>query len=241
MQIVVLIKPVSDEQASDGWTMGSLDLYALSQAIAVRDATAGSVLAVAAGPQDAAGVLQRALASGADAAMHVQIENVHELSGEAIARQLHAVLAEESFDLIMSGQTSDDIETGTVGPMLAELLDVPHVSTVTSIQGENEHLIVKRDAIGSKQTLRVPLPALLQILSGREIPLKHPTPRGMIAARKKPTRIIEVAAVEDPGGLAWSAPELPVRSGDGEMLVDLPATETARQIVAWLQARGLTS
>jgi hypothetical protein len=63
----------------------------------------------------------------------------------------------------------------------------------------------------------------------------------MIAARKKSTRIIEVAAVEDSGGLEWSAPELPERSGGGEMIADLPPAEVAKQIVAWLQARGVTS
>jgi len=240
MEIVVAIKPVADPQASDGWTIGSLDLYALSHAIAVRDATGGSVLVITCGPMESAGVAQRALASGADAAIHVQISNVTDLSGEAIARELHRVIAEESFDLLVAGQASDDIETGTVGAMLAELFDLPHVSTVTHIAPETGHLVVRRDAIGSKQTLRVPLPAVLLVLSGRDIPLKYPTPRGMITARKKPFRVIESDVVDDPGGLTWSAPETPPRTGDGEIIAEVPAAEAAKRIVAWMQERGLT-
>jgi electron transfer flavoprotein beta subunit len=240
MRIVVLIKPVPDSDATDGWSLGSLDLYALSHGIALRDAAAGSVTVLALGPKASAGILQRALASGADDAIHLQTEDLHQRSGFDIARDIRNVLADEEFDLILAGQSSDDIETGTVGPLLAEMLDIPHVSTVTTIRPDGGGLLVDRDAVGSKQRLKVPIPAMLLILSGRDIALKYPTPRGMIGARKKQTRVVEVQARQDSSGIAWSDARLPERSNDGEMLVDLSPVEAAKRIVAWLQERGLT-
>lgn len=239
MRIATLIKPIRDTSATDGWAIGSLDLYALSHAIELRDSASGSVVAIAMGAKAAAGVLNRALASGADEAIHLQVEDLESVDSRFVSTGLHSILATERFDLILCGQSSDDIETGTVGPQLAELLDLPHISTVTRIRPDGVHLFVDRDVVGGKQVLRVSIPALLVILSGREVALKYPTPRGMIAARKKPIRVAKRDSPGTPPGLSWTEPRLPGRANDGEILRDLAPAEAAKRIAEWLRERGL--
>ena len=239
MRIVVLIKPIRDTNATEGWAIGSLDLYALSHAIDLRDRTSGTVVAITIGPKAAVGVLNRALASGADEAIHLHLDDLESVDSAFVSSELHSVLTLDKFDLILCGQTSDDIETGTVGPQLAELLDLPHVSTVTRISATGEHLLVDRDVVGGKQVLRVPVPAVLVILSGREVPLKYPTPRGMIAARKKTIRVVEVDASGASPGMSWTAPRLPSHVNNGEILRDLAPAEAAKRIATWLRERGL--
>lgn len=240
MNILALIKPTRSSASDNEWSIGSLDLYALSHALELRDHASGNVHAIVLGPAGANGVAQRALASGADEATHLVVEQPDQLDALALAKIVRSTLSKIDFDLILAGQTSDDLETGLVGPMLAELLDIPHVSTVTNILSDGDYLIVDRDVIGGKHKLKVALPALLVVLSGRDIALRYPSPRGMITARKKPLHSMLIEDFPVTPDIRWSNPIRPERSSDGEVIRDLPANEAARRIADWLRERGLT-
>jgi electron transfer flavoprotein beta subunit len=240
MRSAVLIKPIRDPLATDGWSIGSIDLYALSHAIELRDSTGGSVHVLVIGPGDAMPVARRALASGADQATFVTIVDQDTLDALTAANILRERLNEIEFDMVLAGQTSDDVETGLVGAMVAELLSLPHVSTVTRIGVQDGKVRVERDVVGGKQVIDVATPAMLLVLSGRTITLRYPTPRGMIAARKKPVHEIAASVPTGDPGIAWTEPRLPERVGDGEILRDLPPREAASRVASWLRERGLT-
>jgi electron transfer flavoprotein beta subunit len=78
-------------------------------------------------------------------------------------------------DLILCGIRTADSDTGQVGPQVAEELGVPHVAYVTEVEGGERYLTVARRVDRQKETLRVPLPALLTILQApsrpRDVPL----------------------------------------------------------------------
>jgi electron transfer flavoprotein beta subunit len=234
--MVVPVKPVADE---GGYIIGSLDIYALSHALAMRDTSGGSVHTMIVGPDAASSVAQRTLATGADETTHLVVPSTDAIDARDIARLLADAIGEIGFDLIVAGQSSDDIDSWLVGPMIADVLGIEHVSTVTEMRFEDSVLKVNRDITGGHQTLRVPIPAMVVVLSGRTIALKYPTPRGLIGARRKPAhrREVETQARSD---IAWREPRLPERSGDGEMIVDVPAQEAAKRVVTWLRERGLT-
>lgn len=243
MKIIALIKPTPDSTSGYERGIGSLDLYALSHALELRDRTNGSVHVIVLGTASASNVAQRALASGADEATHLVVEQPEHLDALTLAKIIRSTLPTIDFDVIFAGQSSDDLETGLVGPMLAELLNISHLSTVTNIRtsdDSDQHLIVERDVIGGKHILKIALPALLVILSGRDIPLRYPTPRGMIGARKKPLHTKVIEGIESRPDIHWSDPVKPERSGDGEVIRDVPAGEAARRIASWLKQRGLT-
>jgi electron transfer flavoprotein beta subunit len=239
MNTVVLIKPIRDEQATDGWAIGSLDVYSLSHALHLRDQTGGEVRVLVVGPASAANVVQRSLASGADAAIHLQVDRNDQLDALAMSSLIAESLGHRPFDLLLVGQTSDDVETGLVGPMVAEILGLPHVSTVTRIEPREGGLRLERDVVGGYEVIDVSTPVVLVVLSGRTIPLRYPTPRGMIAARKKSVQVEEPAAAGLVEGITWSEPRAPERGGDGEILSGLPPQEAAARIASWLRERGL--
>lgn len=240
MNIISLIKPTRSGPGASEWTIGSLDLYALSHALDLRDRVGGSVHAVVVGPAASAPVAQRALASGADEATLLGLELPESLDAVALSRMMKEHVSGMDHDLILTGQTSDDLETGLLGPMLAEQLCLPHVSTVTRIESDEGCLRVERDVVGGKHVLHIVLPALLAVLSGREIVLRYPTPRGMISARKKPMHTIHTDTGTAVSGISWTTPAVPQRYGDGELLRDLPVSEAAIAIARWLRQRGLT-
>jgi electron transfer flavoprotein beta subunit len=240
MRCVVLVKPIRDAQATEGWSIGSIDHYALSHAIELRDASGGAVHVLVIGPGEAMPVARRALATGADEATFVTINDLDSIDALTIARLVRDRLDEIECDLILAGQTSDDIETGLVGAMVAEMLSLPQVSTVTRIDTHDGSLRVERDVVGGRQVIDVALPAVLLVLSGRTVTLRYPTPRGMIAARKKPVNELSAKVPAITSGIAWTAPRLPEHVGDGEILRDLPPQEAAARVAAWLRERGLT-
>jgi electron transfer flavoprotein beta subunit len=218
--------------------MNTYDAYAVSAAIDVRERHGGSITVVTMGPPAARDVLMRAMAIGADDAIHIDAAVDDDIDTLATARLLASAVS-EGFDLVLAGQSTDDIETGQVGPQVAELLGWPHVSLVTHIEVDQDHVRVNRDAEASKEVIEAPLPTVLMVLSGRDVEQRYPTLRGMMAAKKKPLRQVTPEVQADQARLSWSEPTAPVRDATGIILRDLPAEEAATQLVTWLKERRL--
>jgi electron transfer flavoprotein beta subunit len=218
--------------------MNTYDAYAVSTAIDVRERHGGSVTVVTMGPPAARDVLMRAMAIGADDAIHIDATAKNDIDTLATARILASAVS-ESFDFVLAGQSTDDFETGQVGPQVAELLGWPHVSLVTHIEVDQDHVRVNRDAEASKEVIEAPLPTVLMVLSGRDAEQRYPTLRGMMAAKKKPLRQVTPDVGDNQVRLSWSEPSAPVHDATGIILKDLPAEEAAAQLMAWLKERRL--
>ena len=251
LRIALLVKQVPDVNAvkvdpatslavmPSERVMNSYDVYAVSEAVGISERTGGTVTVVTAGPSGATDVLLRAMATGAHAAIHLEVEDPNALDTLGLARMLAAALGERSFDLILTGQATDDVETGQVGPQVAEILGWPHVSLVTHIDVEDQLIRAHRDAEASKEVIELPLPAVLMVLSGRDAEQRYPTLRGMMAARKKPLERVKLEPADMRHRLSWSAPVALERSVTGVMLRDLDATDAAAQLATWLKEHRL--
>lgn len=234
------IDPVTREAAlGSELVMNTYDIYGLSTGLDLRERFGGTVTAIAAGGAEVREVLLRALATGADDA--VQIDLPSDNGGDSLATA-HAIAAQVramNLDVVLAGQSTEDIETGQVGPQVAELLHWPHVSLVNQVDVEGSELRVTRDAEGAKEVLGVPMPAVLMVLSGREGTQRFPTLRGMMAAKKKD---IPVHAAETDGQslrLTWTDPLEIEREKTGVVLEGVPAADAAAQLVAWLKEQKL--
>ncbi|MBA2289550.1 MAG: electron transfer flavoprotein subunit beta, partial [Chloroflexia bacterium] len=147
MTIVVLVKQVPEMNAvridkesgtatTSGKAMNSFDSYAVQEAMSLRDTLGGEVVAVSAGPTMAKDALTRALAMGADRGVHIELNDQMERDSLDIAHVLAEAVRPLDPTIVLCGQQSDDMETGQVGPQLAELLGMPHVSYVVEIEAE---------------------------------------------------------------------------------------------------------
>ncbi|MDQ3542081.1 MAG: electron transfer flavoprotein subunit beta/FixA family protein [Chloroflexota bacterium] len=250
LQIAVLVKQVPDINAvrvdagsrradlGTSLVMNTYDTYAVSEAISLKERMDAEVTVVSAGPASTREVILRALATGADSGIHVEIGEPNAMDSLAMAQVLADALRDEEIDLIMAGQTTDDYETGQVGPQVAELLGWPHVSLATHIDVVERRLRVTRDAEGSKETVEFPTPGVVMVLSGRDGSQRHPSLRGMMAAKNKPIRSI-LATLPEKRRLFWSEPVAPVREMEGTILAGLAPAEAATQLVTWLKDRKL--
>lgn len=251
VRIAVLVKQVPDVNgiqidpetrkpvAGAELVMNSYDAYALGEAMNLKQSYGAHVTVVSAGPDSANDVLVRGLATGADEAIHIVFPGNNNVDTLALATMFEGVLAGRKFDIILTGQTTDDYEHGQVPIQLAELLGRPHVSLVTHVEIDASELQVNRDAEGRKETVACPLPAVLMVLSGRDGPQHHPTLRGMMAAKRKQIERVEVGASMGPARLKWSDPVSPERAFEGVVIRNEPAERAASMLVDWLRERKL--
>jgi electron transfer flavoprotein beta subunit len=196
MKIAVLVKEVPDLEALVKVAEGGksvevekkrcinfFDEIAVEAALRVKQAVGGSVYAVSAGAGAGTEAVRRALAMGADAAFLVDDPALAEADPLTVARALAAVCRREGFDLILAGRQATDDEAGLVGPMVAELLGVPCVTAIRSLDVENGTARVSREADRGSETLRAPLPVLLTAEKGLCEP-RVPQVMGLMKAMK---------------------------------------------------------
>ena len=150
--------------------LNELDVYALAEAVRLRDLHGGEVIAITMGPPQAHEALANALAIGADRAIHLNDRAFGGADTAATARALALAIEREQPDLVLCGRHSIDAETSQVGPEIAEMLGLPQVSAAQKIelasgQGERE-LIVTRETDEGSETLALPLPALVTTVEG---------------------------------------------------------------------------
>jgi electron transfer flavoprotein beta subunit len=145
------------------------DVVALEAALRLKErlpaepATRVSVLSL--GPPSAVEVVREAFSMGADDGYLLSDRRFAGSDVLATAYALsQAILVIGMPNLLICGAQTTDGDTGQVGAELAEILGVPHVSYVTSIDelGDGSAL-VRADMVTGIGTLRVQMPGLLSV------------------------------------------------------------------------------
>ena len=173
------------DQGGLKYEISDFDGYALEVGLQlVERAGAGEVVALCLGPNGVQETLRKALAMGATRAVHLEAEEVP-FDGFAIATALAAELKDGGYDLILFGRMATDTAGGTVGPMTAQLLDLPCVTALSHLEMAEGRGTARRDLEGASETVQFPLPAVLTIDEGIARP-RLATLKGIMAAKKKP-------------------------------------------------------
>ena len=145
VKIIVCIKRVPDTEcrirvagkgidpAGIKYIISPYDEFALETALRLKEAKgAGDVVVISVGDSTAQEQLRSALAMGADSAVLLKGEVT--LDGLATARALAAEIRDAGADLVLLGMKAADDDQQQVGPMLAELLDLPCVTVAGSVE-----------------------------------------------------------------------------------------------------------
>jgi electron transfer flavoprotein beta subunit len=226
--------------------MNEPDAYALEEALRLREKQGGEVVVCAAGPARVQQVLREALARGADRALHVEDEALAAADAAVSADALAAAMADEKFDLVLTGLQSDDQGHAQTGVILAERLGIPHTTIVMDVQispstgsgpstssGQGLTLRIKRELEGGWfQWIAMPLPALLTIQSGIN-QLRYATLKGIMAAKKKEIRKVAMPSGLTPGQEIVSL-ALPTKSKKTHLIDGSPA-QAAQDLVKRLR------
>ncbi len=231
---------IRDQDVS--YEMNEPDAYALEEALRLREKHSGEVVVCSAGPARVQQVIREALARGADRAIHVEDDALGAADAFAAASALAPAMAEQKFDLILTGLQSDDQGHAQFGPVLAEKLGIPHSTIImevnidpsTSSGPGGGSMRVKRELEGGWfQYISMPLPALLTIQSGINT-LRYATLKGIMAAKKK--EIAKVAPAAGAGSARQKIVALyaPQKAKQTVMIGGSPA-EAAKELVKRLR------
>ena len=176
--------------------VNSFDLLAVDRAVELGKETGAEVVIFTMGPPQARNALIQCLAMGADRAVLITDRAMTGSDTLATARTLSLALMREKFGLIFCGRNSTDAETGQVGPEIAELLQIPHVSNIRKLDysKDSESLLVERVTDEGHELIRCPLPALVTVAEGI-MAERWPSRQEMEAARENPA-IEEVGAAQ---------------------------------------------
>lgn len=196
MNILVCIKQTFDTEAKivmedgrvkeDGvqFVLNPYDEYAVEEAIKLKETHDGQVTLISVGPARAEEAIRTALAMGADEAIHVEDEAA--FGDEFTASEVLAkVIKDLPYDLILAGNQAVDDGSGQVAVRLAELLGIPHISTVVKVEVQGDEVVAHRDAEGDTEVVAAKLPALLTAQQGLNEP-RYPSLLGIRKASKKP-------------------------------------------------------
>src|SRR5438552_16171643 len=108
--------------------MNGYDAHALEAALRLKEQHGGKVTVISVGPDSARDTLKRAIAMGADAAIHVNDPALNDSDSTTTARALAAAIKKVGdYDLVLSGRQASDTDGGQVHIGVGTLLGLPVV------------------------------------------------------------------------------------------------------------------
>ena len=167
--------------------------YALVRALELKEAHGGTITVVHVGSMDSETIIRKALAIGADDAIRINKEPIGAFD---IAHQIAAVAKDQSYDIIFLGKESIDYNSAEVGPMLAELLDMPFVAYANHLETNGQQAIASRDIEGGVETAIIPMPLIISASKGLA-EQRIPNMRGIMMAKSKPLQVLEPIETTD--------------------------------------------
>jgi len=212
VNILVLIKQVPDSEAmiklqadgsgveiEDRYTLNFFDSLAVEEALRIKEQQGSgtvTVTVITLGTQRSIEALRTAIAMGADEAILLEDPAFAEGDGYATATVLAAVLKDKAYDLILCGREAFDDSSGIVGPLVAEFLDIPHITSVIKVDLflEKRSVVVEREIEGGKEIIKVPFPVLLSAQKGLNEP-RVPPVMGVMRATRAEIKKLNLAAI----------------------------------------------
>jgi electron transfer flavoprotein beta subunit len=156
------------------------------------------------------------------------------------------VLKNESPDLVLLGQQSDDGECYTIGAVVADYLQMPSLTQVIKLDVNGDSLTCERQAEYGYDTVDVALPAVISVGDAINEP-RYPSLKAIMGAKKKQLDTKSTGDVEidtsrvgtDGSRTQVLAINPPPEKSAGEIIEDEDTDETVEKIIAWLDERKL--
>ena len=159
----VKVRPLADNSNVDlnnvKMSVNPFCEIALEEAVRIKEAgNAAEIIAITIGKIESQEQLRTALALGADRAILVETDIVHDTF---IAKSIAKIIETEKPDLVILGKQTIDGDNNQTGQMLGALLNYPQATNASEVVLDGSHANVTREIDGGLQTLRLTLPAIV--------------------------------------------------------------------------------
>jgi electron transfer flavoprotein beta subunit len=235
MKLLVCIKQVPDmesrfkpdnsatwySETDLAWRMNEYDEYAVEEAVKLREKLGDSceLTVLSIGPDRVGEAIKKALAMGADKAVHIQDSEVAAKDPWQIASIIAMHAKAVGYDIIFTGMQSQDRGSAQVGVLLSELLGYSCATTLVGFSYEGGVITAKRELEGGlKGVAALHTPAVVTCQLGLNIP-RYPTLPNIMKAKKKEIAVTPVADLLQDDALTSTASfHPPAKKGGGVVL-----------------------
>ncbi|BCW05875.1 electron transfer flavoprotein subunit beta/FixA family protein [Arthrobacter sp. NtRootA1] len=258
MKIVVLVKDVPDtygdrklnletglaDRDTVEMVMDEVCERSLEVALSYARKNAGTeVVVLSMTPSGATATVRKALAMGAASAVQVVDDALTGADLGLTAEVLAAALTRIGFDLVIAGNQSTDGSGGVIAAMIAELLDTPQLSSLSSVAISEGAVSGLRASDGASLQVSAEMPAVISITEA--LPeARFPSFKDIMSAKKKPIETLSLkdlgVSAEDPEAsrsIVIALSEKPPRAG-GTKIVDMG--DAGEQLADFLIQNQLT-
>ena len=210
MNILICVKRVpltggkitltEDEQAIQtrhlGFTVSPHEECAAEEAIRLVEAHGGESVVLTLGPAEAEEQLRDMMAIGVDRGIHL-VTDGGEWDPQATAAAIVAAIREDgtAYDLILFGNESADAGNYQVAVRVAYALGLPVVNGIKGISREGDALRCEREVASGRDVYPIPMPAVVSVLEGINLP-RYPSVPGRMRAKRKPLVASEPARAQ---------------------------------------------
>ena len=208
MNIIACVKQVPDTESQikvkpDGsgiddtgikWVMNPYDEFGVEESLKLKEKFGGDVTVVSVGPARAIETIRTALAMGADKGIHINDPAFEGADAYTTASVLAAAIKNVPHDIIFCGQRAIDDDSGQVGAILAELLNIPQLTIITKVDVDGNTVKVVRPIEGAQLLIESSLPAVITAQKGLNEPRYASLP-GIMKAKKKPVDVKDAASL----------------------------------------------
>src|SRR2546421_7126245 len=175
-----------------GFTMSPHEECGVEETVRLIEANQGDSVVLTLGPPEAVEQLRDAMALGIDRAIHIQTDGQEWDAEASAAALLEAIRADEAangpFDIIFLGNESADSGGFQVGIRIAYALGRPCVTGLKKVTIDGSSVRCEQEVEGGRDVYVVPLPAVLTVKEGLNLP-RYPSVPGKMRARSKPVAV----------------------------------------------------
>jgi len=183
----VKINPETNTLVREGVAsiLNPFDLYAIEEALRIKEKLGGTVTVISMGPPQAAEQLRETIGMGVDDA--VLLSDRAFAGSDTLATSYALSKGIEKIggvQLILCGKQAIDGDTAQVGPEIAEKLGIPHITYVKKIDEISEtEMTAERMNEDGFERIKLPIPALVTVVKEINEP-RMPSLKGMMRAKK---------------------------------------------------------
>jgi electron transfer flavoprotein beta subunit len=213
MNIVVLVKQVPDteaerklnpsdktlDRASVDPVINYIDEFAIEEGLRLKEAQDGEVTILTVGPERATESIRKALAMGADKAVHVSDEAIHGSDAIATAKVIAKALGTLEWDVAIAGSEATDSRAAIVPALVAEALGAPQLTQARKVDVDGSTVTIERVTDTGYEKVQASTPAVISVVEKINDP-RYPSFKGIMAAKSKPIDVKSLADLGVDGG-----------------------------------------
>ena len=247
MNIAVLIKMVPDTESklevNDGtlvdqnfkYMVNPYDEFAVEQAVQFKEAEGGKVTLLSLFSEDSSidTDLRKMLAIGADEIVVLRQNGYRGDKPLANAKVLSDAIKELDVDLVLCGIQGIDYYQAATGTMVAQMLGIPNISGVTSLEYNSGTLKAKRQIEGGLQTVETPTPAVITCQKDMN-KVRFPALKDIMMSKRKPFENKNVDSIDSNDALTSESSLPPARDG-GEIIDGENAEDKVNKLIEKLK------